>query len=384
MLLVIEPNKLGMEHLTFNAALLRALARAPRRGRMVFMSERVHCEQIKRLLGPDGCEFEWREVEVVSGLERRFVRKFLAECLAVWKALAFARRERGRVLVLSLLANVLPFTIIFSRLFKRVPLHVILHGELESLLIPEKRTVTREGFWVELALLRLFDGVRPHLYVLGKGIRERLLERFPDARWLCAIRAIEHPYSFGPSPSGSGPGRVFLRVGFVGAASASKGAIEFFRLAKALSTYVAEGRLQFVIVGGLDRDCAAESNECVEVLAERAGGLDVQGFRSGIAGLDVALFVYRRDYRFTASGTVFDVINEGVEILSLTNEYLMDVARDDVEGGMKFFDSLEAIAEELRKRAETGARRIRFEYPRIKKTHSDDVASALAATVMSS
>jgi hypothetical protein len=50
---------------------------------------------------------------------------------------------------------------------------------------------------------------------------------------------------------------------------------------------------------------------------------------------------------------------------------------------MKFFDSLEAIAEELKRRVETSARKMRFEYPRIKKAHSDDVASVLAATVMS-
>ena len=348
---VVEPNKQAAEHLSFNVAILRSLlTNARSRGdEVVLFCERRHRQQIVAALPEAEHSLRWEEIPVVSGLRRRFLWKFLVEGSVMWRVLRRAKRQGATVVVLSLFANVLPFVALSRRLFRGTPTHLFLHGELESLLIAAKQPIYREGFWVKLALMRLYDGRWPTLYVLGDGIKRRLLQQFPRAAQLQAIRVIDHPYSFVPSSraaklalidharaveleqarAAERPLRPAIRLGLVGAGREIKGVAAFFFLAQSLSEYVAAGRLEFVLVGGLEESCRKLANGWVKILAEEIGGLGPQEFRSAIASLDSALFLYRQNYALTASGAVFDVIGEGVEILALRNHYLSDVAVHD-------------------------------------------------------
>jgi hypothetical protein len=389
---VVEPNKQAAEHLSFNVAIVRSLlANARSRGdRVVLFCARRHREQIVAALPDAAHSLPWEEVPVVSGLQRRFLWKFLVEWRVMWRVLREAKRQGATLVVLSLFANVLPFVALSGRLFRRTPTHLFLHGELESLVIAEKQPIYREGFWVKLALMRLYDGSWPTLYVLGDGIRRRLLQRFPRAAQLQSIRVIDHPYSFGPSSCAAEqpvqpvqPVQPSIRVGLVGAGREIKGVAAFFSLAQSLSDYVTAGRLEFVLVGGLEERCRKFANGWVKVLAEEIGGLGPQEFRRAIASLDSALFLYRQNYALTASGAVFDVIGEGVEILALRNHYLSDVAVHDYEGGIQFFDSAAQIEALLRERLDRGAPvRRRFDYSRIKQVHSLGVEQAVAREIM--
>ncbi|HXR90791.1 MAG TPA: hypothetical protein VN750_10995 [Steroidobacteraceae bacterium] len=382
---LVEPNKQAAEHLSFNVAIVRSLLTTARsRGdKVVLFCERRHREQIAAALVEADHGLLWEEIPVVSGLRRRFLWKFLVEWPVMWRVLRRAKREGATVVVLSLFANVLPFVTLARRLFRGTPTHLFLHGELESLLIAEKQPIYREGFWVKLALMRLYDGSWPTLYVLGAGIKRRLLQRYPDAAQLQAIRVIDHPYSFIPSSRrAEQPAQPAIRLGFVGAGREMKGVVEFFSLAQSLSEYVAAGRLEFVLVGGLEDRCRKFDNGWVKVLADEIGGLDAEEFRRTIASLDSALFLYRQNYALTASGAVFDVISEGVEILALRNDYLSDVAEHDSEGGIRFFDSVAQVEAVIRDRVHRGTVRRRYDYSRIKHVHSQGVEQAVAQEIM--
>jgi hypothetical protein len=382
---VIDSNKAGLEHLSFNVAMLQAVSAAAReRGyRLVVFCERTQREAALSLSAAAG-DYVWQDIPVVTGFRRSFVKKFTVELAVVCKLLLRARREGADVVILSLFPNVLASLLLFKPLFRKVRLHVVLHGELESLVIEEKRPIYREGFWVKLALLRLFDGSWPKLYVLGEGIKSRLLRRFPQARHLAKLRVIEHPYLFSETAPPRIPATGKLRVGFVGSGRIVKGIAEFFRLAESLSDQITAGAVEFVVVGGIERNFTRANGGWVRVLADEPAGLDVAGFCSGIASLDCAVFLFRADYLFTASGTVFDVLNEGVAVLSLQNHYLRDLAQDDSEGGIAFFEDLRGIETEIRRRLSNGVRFPRRAYPGIKRNHSVGVQATVAAEIFPS
>lgn len=318
----------------------------------------------------------------MTGFTRSFVRKFLVEFVVVLRVLRRARREGATVLLLSVFPNVLAAILSWRGFFRGVDLHVVLHSEVESLVMPGKQAIHRLGFWTNLALLRLFRGDSPRLYVLGEGIRRRLVARFPQHPQLRSLRVLDHPYVFAP-PEAVGPRRTAqaLRIGFVGSGRAIKGINEFFRLANAFEPEWRSGLLEFVLIGGAIRSELVENSDVVTVLADQPVGLGDERYRQEIRQLDCALFLYQQDYSFTASGAVFDVIDAGVEILSLRNSYLQDLARDDVEGGLRFLPDSGAIAAEIRSRLERVGEPRRFSYARIKQRHSAEVERELLAMI---
>lgn len=384
MLYIVDANKHGVEHVSFNAAMLQALIGAAReRGSgIALFCERTHRDAVLSLL-PASAGIEWHGIPVVTGFDRTFARKFGVELCVVWKLMFRAKRAGADLLLLSVFPNVLACVLLLKRLFRGVRLHVILHGELESLVIEEKRPIWREGFWVRLALLRLFDGKWPTLYVLGQGIRSRLIQRFPEAPQLQQVRVMEHPYMFAENAVRPAPvrGNVKLRVGFVGIGRVVKGIGSFFQLAHSLSDRVSSGELQFEVIGGIEKSYPYDPHGPVRVLADQPGGLSVEKFRDSIATLDCAVFLFQTDYMFTASGSVFDVLDAGVAILSLENRYLRDLARDDTERGMTFFPDVQGIEREIRRRLDSGLSFPRHTYPKIKWNHSAGTQVAVAAEI---
>jgi hypothetical protein len=152
----------------------------------------------------------------------------------------------------------------------------------------------------------------------------------------------------------------------VGTGRIVRGIEDFFRLAESCADLI-EGRLvEFIVVGGVERGASTAGREWVNVMAELPSGLDVNEFAAAIGRLDVAVLLNRSTYSFTASGSVFDIINEGVEIFSLPNSYIDDISRWDPEGGIKLFPDMRAIQDEIRDRLAKDRGFRRFTYSNIR------------------
>jgi len=113
------------------------------------------------------------------------------------------------------------------------------------------------------------------------------------------------------------------------------------------------------------------------VLADRPVGLSGDAYDEEVRNLDCALFLYRQDYRLTASGAIFDVIGAGVQVLSLPNSYLRDVSESDTEGGIRFFDSLASIEAEIRAALGRGHRFPRYSHDGVRRKHSVEAGAGL-------
>ena len=383
-LIVAELNKTGTEHATFNSALLQSLYREAKRRncQLQWFCEAAQRQAVLSLGHAELGSIPWRPVKIHSGLTRAFIKKFIRELAATAQLISKARRENASIIFLSVFPNILPLLLLTRRIFRRVPVHVILHGEIESLLIPEKQAINREGFWVKLALFHLYSPSWPSLYVLGSGIRERLLACFPDVKSLQTITAIEHPYPFTEIAPQAPSHRSARRIGFVGVGRRIKGILDFYHLAESLSTHVKRRELEFVLVGALEKGVAPQRHGVVTVLAPQGIGLSTDEYKRAISELDCAVFLSTQNYSLTASGSVFDIINAGVEIFTLKSAYLSDLSRLDVEGGIKFFASASEIAIEICRRLEHGWPTRRFLYPEIRRTHAPSLLDGIASVII--
>lgn len=381
-IVVLEPNKRGSEHASFNAAMLEAvrLCAARRDARVILICERDHRREIVCI--SKGLErLEWRDIPVMSGQLRRFLAKYVLEMAAVFKAIAYARRVQGELVILSLMSNALATIVALRPFLRPIRLHIVLHREIEAMAIQDKQKIYREGWWARLALVKLFDGTWPYLYLLGSGVRERFLQKFEYPK-LRSLRVVEHPFIFKATRESRLIHGRTKRLGFVGWGTIAKGILEFFELANRLAAHVSSEAIEFVVVGGIESAARQYESPYVTVLAREPGGLRAADFERAVGELDCALFLYRQTYEFTASGAVFDVINQGVELFSTPNGYLADLASLDPGDGLQLFADLCSLQAEIQSRIETGRGFRRCDYNGIKRKHGIENVSEILANAL--
>jgi hypothetical protein len=384
-LFIVESNMIGKEHSSINAAVGAALLR---------MSDQFSIElhfwgdrsQYDGMFGCPGADklVQYHPITVVPGRERRFIRKVAIETLNIIRILWTARRKGASVLFLSVFAPSMATLMLLRRIFRSVPAHIILHS-LEGLVRKDKWKITSYGLWNRLALLHGYDGAWPTAYVLGSGIRTRLLDCLPGSPALQKIRVIEHPFSFSamnrtsiPTEQFTAPNRPIC-VGFVGFGRKDKGVDKFYKLAEMMSDLVESGAVKFLIVGSLDPECLQYRNKWVLELHGNEDFVDALQYRNEIHALDCAVYFLDSYYALTASGSLFDAIDAGVKVISLKSPYVEDIQLDDTEDGITSVSNLHEMEQYLRTYYGAGFR-WKFKYERIKAKHGiDSLATTLHA-----
>jgi hypothetical protein len=380
---LIEPNQADGGHASFNSAVIQMIAifAAHLELEICVTCSKTHRKRLEETL-PVDLPLSWSEIPVIDNYSRKFIKKLFQEVWNIIRVLWAAKADKSTVVILSTLPNALAAILFLRPFFQNVDLHIFLHSEVEAIFIKEKQSIKKLGFWASLALKRLYRGAWPKLYVLGSGIRSRLLAQLPQLKHLRNISAIEHPYIFQHSIADNRRADRPLRIGFVGTGRAVKGIRQFCQLANELADEATANRVEFVLIGGAERLHPQPDFTNVTVLASNASGLPTDQYFRAISELDSAVFLYQYDYRLTASGAAFDVIDHGIEILSLNNHYLKDLSINDPEGGIKFFSRIDEIANLLRQRISAGSRPQRYNYPRIRSLHHDLAAVVLRQKIL--
>lgn len=380
---VIEVSMTGKEHSSFNAAFLAALklAEVGATKEVHFWAEKTHYESIK---SDNQEEIEknvvYHQIKVIPGSKRKFLRKVVVEIVNVILVLKRSKKEGSSVIFLSTFAPTTVLLILINALYRKVPTHLVLHG-LDGLIRQDKLRLNSYGLWNRMALLRFFRGNWPYAYVLGSGIRNRLIRFFPESPYLSLIRSIEHPYDFSSAEAeccnlydskeaSSKP----INIGFVGYGRKDKGVDLFYDLAEKMSDYVREKKVRFVLVGSLDPECAQYANCWVDYLEGSALLSSRKVYREAIRSLDCALMLGSEAYKLTASGSVLDIIAAGTKIISLPNEYVSDIAMFDEEEGINIFDTMAQVENEIRRYCEAGGFK-KYEYRKIQNHYGIEALS---------
>jgi glycosyltransferase involved in cell wall biosynthesis len=364
----------GDEHSSFNSAIFQAAGSMAKDYGYVlhFWGDRCHYEVISRGK-EDLCTFH--PATVVPGAQRKFFSKILRELQLILRVLRYAQEQRACVLFLSVFSATQPFLFLMRPFFRKVNVSLCLHGELDGLWRPDRQSLLSYGFWVKLALLRLHIGNWPRLFVLGKGIRERLLAMYPREASLEAIGVIEHPLQ-DSAISFRGEHNGVLRVGFIGNCRPNKGINALHDLAEALAPHLQNGLLELYLVGSIASGCAlsgaAEKHVCV--LGD-GKFLSMEDYRAHIAQLSVAVFFFGNNYQFTASGSLFDAIAAGVRVFSLDNPYVIDVMAHDSEHGIEVFPDTASMARRLQELCSENPQQ-RFNYDGVRRIHGTHAVKA--------
>lgn len=372
---VVESNMTGKEHSSFNAAILVALSLICQDAgdEIHLWAEDSHYENIRAIYKNNiRSKIVYHQIKVISGSRRQFFRKIAVEVKNIFLILGRCRREGGSVIFLSTFAPTTALLMLLRVLFRRTPTHLILHG-IDGLIRKDKQRLNSYGLWNRLALLRLYKGVWPNVYVLGRGIRNRLLNFFPDAQFLSSIRYIEHPYEFTRNDasensidSSMSHIKKTINVGFIGYGRKDKGIDLFYALAEKMSDYVREGVIRFLLVGSLDPKSEQYVNCWVDRVEDDGVCLSArEAYQKAIGELDCALMLGSQAYKLTASGSVLDIIDAGIKIISLPNDYVADIALMDEENGITIVKNMEEV-EAMIKEYSASRKTRKYRYARIR------------------
>lgn len=375
-LYVVECGMAGYEHSSFNSSVAMALGHLSKHSHidLHFFGEHTQQEIFKNNFDHT-TDIHYHKITVTPGKSRRFIKKNLTEFYNIFSILRKARRQRAVVLFLSVSAPSMAFFSIMRYLFPSVKVHLILHG-LDGLIRQDKWKITSYGFWNRLSLLRLYKGPWPNMYVLGDGIRNRLIEYFPKVPALNEIKVLEHPFNFSPislvnhSNVVVAPDKNCTTIGFIGFGRRDKGVEHFYRLAKNMSDLVEANTLKFILIGELHKECERFRNKFVIELGQGNQYISSEQYYAAIKSLDCAVFFLNSFYTLTASGSVFDAISFGVKIIALSNPYIEDIKREDSDNGITTVADIDEMEEYLRKCLRNGLLGQRYFYTGIKEKHS--------------
>lgn len=301
-LVVLEPSKVGPQHITLLQGYLEALLALgldARGYRLVYRADPSSHAALEPAVR-DAVPLD--PIRVTDPEKRRWIRKGLEEVREVLRTVDTLGPD-DLLLVTCLTA---PALMILEAINRRLPpgqVVAVLHSELEALFDPTIRSPRSWGFWA----YRWFRMRRPDshlgLAVIAGYIRDRLEASFPQTFPAGSVRVLPFPIvkvDAVPVPQPA------PRVSFVGYKTRFKGFPEFEALARRM--HAAGSGAAFVTVGAGQVENAVDG---------RARPFDpAAGFLGELASSAVAVFPYQQGYSVTMSAAAIDAIAAGLRLLA--------------------------------------------------------------------
>lgn len=297
MLVIVEPNKVGHQHNTFNKEFLK-----------LFKDLNIHfIADPSTLTLIDNLLYNTHEnINVIDGESRRFIIKTLSEIYNILKICIKYRKHN--ILLLSISPQVLfIFEIIKLFLLPSQKIWINLHGELEGVFETKKQRINSYGFWIILWLkLRkvfqkinivilsqyIFDSIKDKGYLIGKIDINTFIINLPIP--------IQRPLQDNIDKEVNN--KDFL---FIGQRSLKKGFQEFLSIQKK-SKYndgfysIGQGRL-------IHHKTSGDEHHSFD------------DYLKSVAMFSVFIFPVLSGYKATISSALCDAVGSGLLILALRN-----------------------------------------------------------------
>lgn len=225
-----------------------------------------------------------------------------------------------------ILGSLNAFSTLYLNLVSRVlktDIKIVCHGELEYVI--KKDIPLFKPLRVYKKLIFLFLKEKIHsgitLLLLGDSIRKNLSTLFPHN--ISRYSVINHPYFFKKDIKLKAENEI-LNLGVVGVVSKEKGIDDFFVLTENLRKNVENKEIKLSVIGLHNYNAA--DYPLVNFIAPKGEKLSTDLFNMEIEKLDAVLFFYNSNmYKLTASGAIFDAINNKKRIICLDNDYFRSV-----------------------------------------------------------
>lgn len=308
MFFVIEPVRLGAEHLVFNSALLQSVAEAFPNEKIEFWAHQSHLDKISTAISP-ALQITLKAISVAP--RRGTLWQRLGPDRAIANQMFTAVTPADRVIFSSITASLL-LALRFNvrRLNSKYQLGAVVHGGLSEL-----RWRPRFNLFKRWTSLRSAMATVPKwlsFWVLEQSIADALPRFAPELASRFAV--FPHPLPPDLVDLIHEPPQQPLTIGLLGLATPQKGLLRFLNVASALRGRAAK----FHIVGRIHQDWRAKVAEQLVVLQQQPEAepmprpLFVERARRLTYG---AFFFDGEHYSLTASGVLLDCIALGIPLL---------------------------------------------------------------------
>lgn len=297
--ILLEPSKVGPQHITLIEGYLRALHATGLQQRGVELWYRA-AESSFAALAPEVQTFvRHQPIKVINPERRQWVRKIAQEFGSVRSAVR-SLRPRDQLLITCLSSPTLLLVEATQGMLRRRQVTVVLHSELEALFDPNQRSWKSWGLWAFL-WSRIRDvSSRLQLAVIASFIQTALTHH--DAERFAGTRILPFPVLPFPAQEHAANGAAHVAM-FIGYRTRFKGFDRFARWA--------DGRfphLEFRTVG---------AGQVERLLDGDTRPIDPAiGFLGEVAKASVAVFPYSDGYAASLSAAMLDALSTGVHVLA--------------------------------------------------------------------
>ena len=326
-LVVLEPSKVGPQHITFIEAYLLALSAIDVDAMGIDLIYAADPTSHAALAATTRTRITWRPVSVINAEDRRWVAKGLLEVWTVMRA-AWQLGPRDMLLITCLTTPALLILEIISFSFGNNRVMVVLHSELEALVNDELRSPRTWGFWSHHWSQFRRPGSRIRIAVIADYVRDAL-----TATGIAAVARSEvELLTFPVGPSDDLPfGKGVHRVAFIGYKTWMKGFDRF----EALANSGAAPNCQFNIIG---------AGRVENIITGASRPFDESGFLGEVAQSTLAILPYSQGYVATVSAAVLDALSTGVHIVATRRGCFEAIHREFGDDTITLYDTPEQLA----------------------------------------
>ncbi len=326
MILMCEPQCVGYEHSTVNAALIAMFRDAFPNERMIFFAERQHLSSVSQVLNDLAVDIEYREIDIPSG-RSDFVRLAPAFVMCARLFRLANTRQASTIVFCSITSPCLISIKLLLRAFTDVKCVVTPHSILEE--VSKRRSLFPRGALKEW-LVQLLFGFRLwftrgnlstiRYLILGDSITQELARQLPEmAKYLCSI---DLPYVFQPLTDPKPLNEKVVRFGFFGVASIRKGVDTFFRVAESVKSKRTKIEPEFILIGHFTDATAKKFKNDAVCVPSPEKPLDSQSYDLYARSIDYAIFLHKStSYNLVASGALFDAFSYVKPIIALESPF---------------------------------------------------------------
>jgi hypothetical protein len=318
MILICEPQCVGFEHSSFNAALITVVKYAFEDEKIIFLAEKDHVFNVKKILDSNSIKVEYKEIKVPPRNQYDPIR-FPSEYILFKNVFELANElNSNKILFSSIRRPGIVSVKILTRKFKNIDCIVVLHSIIEAI-YNGPFALTEIPFWLRF-WLSFANIERLRYLILGPSIEKELLKELPKLKKY--IVSIDLPHFYQPNELKTPSDNNLIRFGFFGVGSIRKGVDIFFKLAEEISREKTKYKADFILIGHLmDKNFNMNRNQVIiPSLNEPLSREDYDNYAKDI---DYALIFHRSDeYRLSATGSFFDSVSYLKPLIALKNPFI--------------------------------------------------------------
>lgn len=311
MFLVCESIAWGMEHVPFNAALLRTMRFAYPNDIIHFYAEKYHLENVRKQISEEvAASIVWKKLVLPSRHSSFYVRLF-----SDFKTVKFLLKELNEnplkdVLVITVEAPILwALKFYTGNIHKDKRVQVIIHGDFTTLHRTPRKSILNPFYYIGSlkTALKVSGYERLQHIVLEETVRDAILKQLPFLR--NSVGVLDHPIPVDNQHVGINNFDSPIQFGFLGHASEKKGFSEYLTVASEITKRFS-GQAKFHFIGSISDKIRRKTHSKMAFLEETPGKepMSRNEYVNRLKSLHFVCCFYNKYYEACASGVLMDSI----------------------------------------------------------------------------